>query len=185
MKKLLLFIFILVSSNQTFCQNKLKVGEKAPKLNITDYIQNAPADKSLDNKYILLEFWATWCTTCLEEVPNLNQTQERFKDQKDFLFVSITDESPAKTKQTLERVKFESIVVSDQTRQALNDFVAFDADGGIELPKTVLIDNKGIVRWIGKPYTINDVVINKFLEGKEILESDNTISNKPPAPTFK
>lgn len=185
MKNLLLLIFVLTVSNHTFSQNKLKIGEVAPKLNITDYLENVPKDKSFENKYILLEFWATWCQTCLEEVPNLNKTQERFKDRKDLVFVSITDESPEKTKKTLKRVKFNSIVVSDQTKQALNDFVVDDAYGGFALPKTVLIDNKGIVRWIGLPYTINDTVINKFLEGKEILESDNTVSNKPSAPTFK
>lgn len=184
MKKLLLFIFVLTSL-QSFSQNKLKVGEAAPKLHITDYILNVPEDKSFENKYILLEFWATWCGTCLEEVPNLNKTQERFKDRKDLIFVSITDESPAKTNKTLEKVKFKSIVVSDQTKQALNDFVVENERGDYFLPKTVLIDNKGIVRWIGKPFTINDVVINKFLEGKEILESDNTISDRPPAPTIK
>jgi len=184
MKNILLILLVLIVSQHTFSQNKLKVGEKAPKLNITDYLQNTPNDKSLENKYILLEFWATWCQTCLEEVPNLNKTQERFKDRKDLVFVSITDESPEKTKKTLERVKFNSIVVSDQTRKAFNDFVA-DNKGEIVLPKTVLIDNKGIVRWIGKPYTINDVVINKFLEGKEILESDNSRSERPEEPIFK
>lgn len=185
MKNLYLFIFILMVSYQTFSQNKLKVGEAAPKLNITDYLQNVPKDKSFDNKYILLEFWATWCTTCLEEVPNLNKTQERFKDKKDLVFVSITDESPEKTKKTLSKIKFNSIVVSDQTKKALNDFVVENENGDYAIPKTILIDNKGIVRWIGKPFTINDVVINKFLEGKEILESDNTVSDRPAAPTFK
>lgn len=185
MKNLLPFIFVLILSSQAFSQNKLKVGEKGPKLNITDYLQNAPEEKSIENKYILLEFWATWCATCLEEVPNLNKMQERFKDRKELVFISITDESPEKTKKTLERVKFNSIVVSDQTKQALNDFVVDDAFGGYSLPKTILIDDKGIVRWIGKPYTINDTIINKFLDGKEILESDNTVSNRPPEPTSK
>lgn len=102
MKNLLPFIFVLILSSQAFSQNKLKVGEKGPKLNITDYLQNAPEEKSIENKYILLEFWATWCATCLEEVPNLNKMQERFKDRKELVFISITDESPEKTKKTLE-----------------------------------------------------------------------------------
>ena len=59
-------------------------------------------------------------------------------------------------------------------------------DGSTVLIDTaVLIDDKGIVRWIGEPYTINDTVINKFLDRKEILQSDNSVSNKPPMPTFK
>jgi peroxiredoxin len=174
-----------MSYNQSFSQIKLKVGDKVPSLNITNYLQNVPTDKNLENKYILLEFWATWCTTCLAEVPNLNKTQERFKDRKDFVFVSITDESPEKTKKTLEKVKFNSIVVSDQTKKALNDFVVEDEKGTYTIPKTFLIDDKGILRWIGNPFLLNDVVINKFLKGEEIVESDNSVSERPPAPTFK
>ncbi|MBZ4035733.1 TlpA family protein disulfide reductase [Flavobacterium sp. 17A] len=182
MKNAILLLFAFVVSNQTFSQLKYKVGDKAPKLNITNYLQNEPKDKNFDKKYILLEFWATWCTTCLAEVPNLNKLQENYKKNKDFVFISITDESPEKTKKTLERVKFNSIVVSDQTKKALTDFVVDDDQGSYAIPKTFLIDNKGIIRWIGEPYTLNEVVINKFLNGKEILESDNTVSNRPAPP---
>lgn len=186
MKKPLLFVFVLLLSQTSFSQLKLKVGDKVPDLNITDYLANAPKDKNLNGKYIFLEFWATWCTSCLAEVPNLNKMQERFKDKKDFVFVSITDESPEKTKKTLEKVKFNSIVVSDQTKKALNDFVVEnDGFGTYAIPKTFLIDNQGVLRWIGAPDLLNDVVINKFLEGKEILESDNTVSDRPAPPTFK
>lgn len=188
MRKLLSIVFVLIMSQNAFSQIKVKVGDKVPDLNVTDYLANTPKDKNLKNKYMLLEFWATWCTSCLAEVPNLNKMQERFKDKKDFVFVSITDESPEKTKKTLDKVKFKSIVVSDQTKKALNDFVvdvAAYGDAGYTIPQTFLIDNQGILRWIGKPDTINDVVINKFLEGKEILESDNTVSDKPAPPTFR
>lgn len=186
MKNAFSLFFLFLVSSQTFSQLKLKVGDKAPEINITDYLQNTPIDKNLDGKYILLEFWATWCTTCLAEVPNLNNMQERFKDRTDLIFVSITDESPEKTKKTLDRVKFNSIVVSDQTKKALNDFVVEDELGTFSIPKTFLIDNKGIVRWIGQPYILNDIVINKFLKGEEILASDNTVLDEMiPAPTFK
>lgn len=142
MRKLLSFVFVLVLSQNTFSQIKVKVGDKVPDLNITDYLANTPKDKNLKNKYILLEFWATWCTSCLEEVPNLNKTQERFKDKSNFVFVSITDESPEKTRKTLEKVKFNSIVVSDQTKKALNDFVVDNEYGDYSIPKTFLIDNQ-------------------------------------------
>lgn len=185
MRKLLLFTLVCMLSLHSFSQIKLKVGDKVPDLTITNYLKNTPTDKNFKNKYILLEFWATWCTECLAEVPKLNKIQERFKDKKDFIFISITDESPEKTKKTLEKLKFNSIVVSDQTKKALNDFVVDNEYGNYSIPKTFLIDNQGILQWVGEPWLLNDVVLNKFLEGKQISLSDNTPSNRPSMPTFK
>lgn len=59
---------------------------------ITDWIKNIPEDKNLNNKYIVLEFWATWCEPSIAAVPHLNQLQDEFK-QNDLYFNSITDES--------------------------------------------------------------------------------------------
>src|SRR3989338_8552322 len=33
------------------------------------------------NKAVLLNFWATWCPPCREEIPELIQLQEKFKDR--------------------------------------------------------------------------------------------------------
>lgn len=185
MKKPILLAFIFLLSHNVFSQLKIKVGDAAPKLNITDYLANVPADKNLENKYILLEFWATWCTTCLEQVPHINELNEKYKDRKDFAFLSITDESPQKTKNTLKKFKFNTVVISDQTKKALNDFVVDGQDGSYSIPKTILIDNKGIIRWIGQPYYLNEVIINKFSEGKEILVTDKTVlPDMPSEPIF-
>ncbi len=154
-----------------FSQSVIKVGEKAPEIVITDYIANISKDINLKNKFILLEFWATWCGPCLEEVPNLNKFQEKFKTKKDFVFVSITDEKVEKVLRTLKRIPFNSIVVSDQTGETIKNF------GIEEFPTTVLIDNKGILKWIGNPRILNDVVLANFLSGKEILEEQNSKSN--------
>ena len=168
-------------SNSLFSQTELKVGDNAPTINITDYISNIPSDKNFKNKFILLEFWATWCGPCLEQVPHLNKLQEKYKLKKDFVFLSITDEKPEKVLKTLKKVPFNSIVISDQTRKTLKDFVE-KKYGFISLPTTVLIDNKGIIKWIGSPFVLNDIIIDKFINGKELKASDNSISNRPPPP---
>ena len=111
--KILLIIITLLGSNVASSQNELVVGKMAPNINITDYIFNTPSDKNFKNKFILLEFWATWCGPCLEEVPSLNKLQEKFKSKKDFVFISITNEKPDKVLRTLKRIPFNSIVVSD------------------------------------------------------------------------
>lgn len=181
--KILLIIITLLGSNVASSQNELEVGKMAPNINITDYIFNTPSDKNFKNKFILLEFWATWCGPCLEEVPSLNKLQEKFKSKKDFVFISITNEKPDKVLRTLKRIPFNSIVVSDQTGKTFKNFIE-DKDGSYSIPKTILIDNKGIVKWIGSPYDLNDLILDKFINMKGLSVLDNSINNRPPDPIF-
>lgn len=181
--KILLIIITLLGSNVASSQNELVVGKMAPNINITDYIFNTPSDKNFKNKFILLEFWATWCGPCLEEVPRLNKFQEKFKSKKDFVFISITNEKPDKVLRTLKRIPFNSIVVSDQTGKTFKNFIE-DKDGSYSIPKTILIDNKGIVKWIGSPYDLNDLILDKFINLKGLSVLDNSIKNRPPDPIF-
>ncbi|WP_428225178.1 TlpA family protein disulfide reductase [Flavobacterium sp.] len=166
MKKVIFLILVIFLTGNLYSQDTLRIGDKAPKINITDYILNAPKDKKIENKFIILEFWATWCAPCLGSVPHLNDLQNKFKSRKDLFFLSLTYEKPEKTKRTLEKVKFKTIVVSDQTKKTETNF---NVEG---IPHTVLIDNKGIVKWIGKPYELNSTMIENFLNGQNIL-TDN------------
>jgi len=43
--------------------------------------------KQLNNKMVLLNFWATWCPPCIKEMPSFVELQETYKD--DFLIVGV------------------------------------------------------------------------------------------------
>lgn len=170
MKKITL-VLILMYSLSGFSQQNIKVEEKAPPINITDWVINVPKDKKIENKFIVLEFWATWCAPCLKAVPHLNDLQEKFK-RDDLYFISITDESVHKIEKTHSVVGFKTIVVSDQTKATQKSFG--DGKRGItRLPLTVLIDNKGIIKWIGHPTKLTETVLNDFLNHKPISDTDN------------
>lgn len=168
MKKINYLILVVFLAGKLYSQHPLRIGDKAPKITITDYILNHPKDKKIENKFIILEFWATWCAPCLGAVPHLNDLQNKFKSRKDLLFLSLTYEKPEKTKRTLEKIEFKTIVVSDQTKNTEKNF---NVEG---IPHTVLIDNKGIVKWIGNPYELNTSMIDDFLDGKNI-ETENIL----------
>ena len=163
MKKNNFVVLLIFLYGNLYSQDTLKIGDKAPKIIITDYILNTPKDKNIENKYIILEFWATWCAPCLGSVPHLNELQNKFKHRKDLYFLSLTYEKPEKTKRTLEKVEFKTIVVSDQTKKTEEKF---NVQG---IPHTVLIDNKGIIQWIGTPNELNSSMIENLLNGKIIL----------------
>ena len=169
----LVYILALLSFGNIYTQSNIAVNEKAPAINITDWIENIPDDKNLNNKYIVLEFWATWCGPCIAAVPHMNQIQKEF-DQKDLYYISITDESIAKVERSLKRIKFKSIVVTDLTKETQVSFG--DGVEGLEVyPLTVLIDNSGIIKWIGKPKNLNSNIMSEFLSNK----SDQKVNDKP------
>src|SRR5690606_25457450 len=62
-------------------------------------------------------------------------------------------------------VDFKTIVVSDQTKATQKSFG--DGKRGItQLPLTVLIDNKGIIKWIGSPSKLTATVLDDFLNNR-------------------
>ena len=57
-------------------------------------------------KVIVLNFWATWCGPCKQEMPELNKLAESYKDSSDVVFIAITNENPVVVASFLEDNKF-------------------------------------------------------------------------------
>jgi len=167
--KIILLFISLFSSTILSAQKELAVGNKAPEINVTKYIENIPQDKSVKGKYILLEFWATWCAPCLGAVPHLNNLKEKYKKREDILFLSMTYEEPDKVLKTLKRVRFKTCVVTDQSEVTFKNF-GVERDKTISVPRTILIDNKGNVKWIGNPYQLTDSLFDSFVNEKTIKQ---------------
>lgn len=142
------------------------IGTKAKDLTITDYLQNKPADTSFNSKFKVVEFWATWCKPCLRAVPHLNRLQKKFQN-KNVVFLSFTYEPPEVTMKTLEKVKFESIVVSDQTKNTHRS-LHIEYKGTMILPRTVLIDDENNIVWYGNPDKLSEKLIERFLRKEKI-----------------
>lgn len=169
----LIYILALLTFGKSLAQSNIKVNEKAPKINITNWIENVPNDRDLSDKFIVLEFWATWCGPCIAAVPHMNKIQQEFK-QKDLYFISITDESIEKVKRSLKRIDFNSIVVTDLTKQTQINFG--DGIKGLETyPLTVLIDKAGIIKWIGEPKSLNSSVMSNFLANANVINTDDIL----------
>lgn len=159
-RKIFLFAFIFFYSISGWTQ--LKVGDQAPHIEITSWIKNVPETKDLKNKFIVIDFWATWCAPCLETVPHFNNLVAKNISNKNLLFLALTDEKDDKVNWLLKRVQFSSAVVSDVTRQTLNNFqVKF-------IPLCVVIDDNSIIRWVGNPGELNNEMIQAIMQEKPI-----------------
>ena len=93
------------------------------------------------DKPVLLKFWATWCSYCLEEMPHLNATYDKYKGKLEVLTVNVgINDSVSNVKDLF-------------AKNGYNLPVVFDADGSltsqykvIGTPTQVLIDKDGKVR---------------------------------------
>lgn len=174
MQRKLLLLFCLTCYFQSYAQ--IKSGETALPLNITHWISNVPPDKDLQGKFLVIDFWATWCAPCIAGVPHFNSIADQYKRDKRLCFLSLTDENEAKVKKLLPKVAFTSAVVSDTTGKTFKNF------GITTIPFCALIDDRMQVQWAGAAYELTENMIKDFLARKKVTappSADLTVRTNP------
>jgi thiol-disulfide isomerase/thioredoxin len=150
-----LLCFFIFSPLPVFSENKkedlyrtagiqpIKGTTKVPNLNLTDLKGKKWETKDFKGKVIFLNFWATWCGPCKEEMPSMEELYQQFKS-KDFLFLTISVDYEKKeiVKEFIEKHRYTFPVLLDPQCVTLD---LFQVKG---IPTTFLIDKKGIM--IGK-----------------------------------
>ena len=122
------------------------LNEKAPELVVGTWLTKEP---DTEGKFVLIDFWATWCGPCRKAIPELNGIHKEFGDE--LVVIGISDESEDKVKNfDFPAIEYFSAI---DTRKRMKDI--FKVTG---IPHVVIIDPDGVVRWEGYP----------FLEGHEL-----------------
>ena len=67
----------------------LKVGDPAPALKATKWLQGTEVKSFEKGKIYIVEFWATWCGPCIVMMPHMSEMQEEYKD-KSVTFIGYT-----------------------------------------------------------------------------------------------
>ena len=120
------------------------LNQPAPAITGEKWLTDQP---DLKNKFLLVDFWATWCGPCRRSIPGLNALHNKYKDR--MVVMGLSDESEAAV-QKMSDPKIEYFVAIDTQRRT---------SGQIHLrsiPYTMLIDPKGIVRFEGHPSNLDE-----------------------------
>lgn len=85
---LIIFLWPFVSSGQTV--RPLSIGDTVPDLTLTN-VYNYPSStihlSDLKGKLVILDFWSTWCASCIREFPKMQQLQNQFSSQVQILMI--------------------------------------------------------------------------------------------------
>ena len=137
----------------------IDVGDTAPEFAVTTDRGLKITPSSFGGRVLVLNFWATWCEPCVEEIPSLDAFQRLTADSGVVVVGISIDRNPKLYANFLKRFK-----VSFQTaRDPEADISA--SYGTFKVPETYIIDKSGkVVQKIIGPKNWNDPEIVNYVK---------------------
>jgi len=139
-------VFLAVVSLGGICGGRDLVGINAPEITIQQWItRNPPSLEALAGRVYVLEFWATWCHSCVQSIPHLIALSSKYREKGLELIALSQDKSPEKLRQFV-------------LKRGINYDVAIDNGTsdwfGIKCyPTVVVVNHTGKVVWCGYPWS--------------------------------
>lgn len=137
------------------------VGQKAPPLQLADWIGKPVTEADMAGKVVLIDIWATWCGPCKAAIPHTNEIAKKYaKDGLVVVGVCSSDDGQDELPATAKKHDIQYPVAKDpDTKTATAYNVGF-------YPTYVAIDRAGKVRAIGLTPDGVEPVLKKLLAEK-------------------
>lgn len=113
----------------------------------------------LRGQVVMLNFWASWCGTCIKQLPALNKFHQQYKD-KGFTVLAINiEEKPKKAVRIAQKQKLKMPVLFD-TFNHVSRYYSVSS-----IPVSILIDRDGNIR-----HSLNATKISRQKKAKLLIE---------------
>jgi cytochrome c biogenesis protein CcmG, thiol:disulfide interchange protein DsbE len=107
--------------------------------------------KSLAGKVVIVDFWATWCAPCREELPELQKFHQKYAAQGLAIVGVSVDKEAGGIKEFLSKLKVTFPIVHDAGHSVTGKY------SPPRMPSSYIVDRKGIVRYVHGGFRAGDV----------------------------
>jgi peroxiredoxin len=122
-----------------FRDKVVNAGDQAPDFQITADSGRALGRSNFGGRLLVLNFWATWCPPCIEEMPSLDQFQRRFASSGVVVAGVSVDTNERAYRELLRKQNVSFLTARDPEARISGSY------GTFKYPETYIIDAKGVV----------------------------------------
>ena len=159
----LLLIIGIIYVAYAFINRSGTKGRSAPAIELTKLLQTTEDQESslasLKDKYVVLDFWATWCGPCKASIPHLNELAAAFRDQP-VQFLAVTKENEQTVTRFLEHHHIDAWVGLDRRG------ATFKAYGIEAIPRTLIINPAGRIIHRTHPMALTKTELTDLISGQ-------------------
>src|SRR5262249_7996713 len=130
------FVYVIFDS---FYERIVVVGDSAPDFSITADNGRTISLSNFGGKLLVLNFWATWCPPCIEELPSLHRFQQRFANSGVVVLGISIDKDEKAYRDFLTKVRVSFLTARDPDNKINVEY------GTLKVPETYIVNSKGKV----------------------------------------
>lgn len=145
-KRSLLCISLLLCLSLVACKGKKEEkgapekGDAAVDVKLHGLDGKAVTLSQFKGKVVILNFWATWCPPCREEMPSMDALYQKFKGNPAFVMLPASIDEDAETvREFMKKNNYTMPVYHDPKKDAGSVY------GITGVPETFIIDKKGVI----------------------------------------
>lgn len=133
-------VYVKLFHSKTEVMRKLAIGAIAPEIVLPDITGKMVSLSSFRGKYVLVDFWASWCGPCKESLPGLVKIYDKYKDKNFTIFSVSLDKYKPEWIQAIKHFNLTWTQVSELKYWKSKVVNLYNFDG---IPYTVLVSPEG------------------------------------------
>ena len=150
LKSLSWLLVLFTSLSLLATANAANIQGKAPNFTLKSNTGKNIKLSELRGQVVLLNFWASWCGPCRQEMPLLEKLYKRYSALGFTVLGVNVEEDPRKAKKLLKDIPVSFPILFDTTNKVSRQYKVSG------MPSTVMIDRDGNMRYLHKGYKPGD-----------------------------